>query len=518
MADNELKTPATLVEGFEKWAEMAKDPALGDDWRVKILRRETQNALPETVAIFDDVQLEHLVNLETWLVPLSGGGPYYQILVTHAKMPEKLQGSINNVRISGEKKAVDPRIVKSPGWAGPKTMRYPNALPSQEGGGASPESGRAAVADGQRGPAPASPTDVTSLLAELSRRERALDDKRHQAEIDALRRENEAAQRRAEEKLRDMEAKIGQAQARPGPDVIAIVTALGSVLAPVIVKVMENSAEEKKRLLEVETRRLELEAARAAAEKGRPLIPPEIMDLVKSMKAEAADQARSLSSVFDAQAQLSRQSQESQATMMRTMLQTVSTAIDLGLGNRGGEAPEEPWVKVLTEGMRSLGALAEASKMRQSVPALKPPPAQAQPQRAKANGAKPPPAAVPSPEPVPADTGAAPAMAGPPTPTLDDVERMIRARRPAKETIDALFDAVEFTPGVREEIARAGGIPDLLEARLTPPWLEANISYVQELANEIGDDSRRERMAKLGFDVEEMAEEQEQEQEEGTDA
>lgn len=156
--------------------------------------------------------------------------------------------------------------------------------------------------------------------------------------------------------------------------------------------------------------------------------------------------------------------------------------------------------------------------MRQSVPALKPPPAQAQPQRAKANGAKPPPAAVPSPEPVPADTGAAPAMAGPPTPTLDDVERMIRARRPAKETIDALFDAVEFTPGVREEIARAGGIPDLLEARLTPPWLEANISYVQELANEIGDDSRRERMAKLGFDVEEMAEEQEQEQEEGTDA
>jgi len=519
---DELTTPSTLLEGLEKWHEVAKQH--GDDFKVKIQRRETINGLPETAVILTDVQVEHLGNVEVWLEPLAGGGPYYTILVWHNKFPEKMQGAIKDLKIGGPPKIVDPKIVRQPGWIGPKTVLYPAVkMPAadKEGGGGSAETGRAAVVPGTGSSAPASSTEM--LLRDIAQRERALDEKRHASEVEALRREAEATARRAEEKLRDMEAKIAAMANAPraaptGPSLVEIISAVGGVLAPVIVKVMENGSQERTRIASMEAKRLELEAARIASEKDRPLIAPEILALLDKKEAGAAEQAKVFAAMSEAQNIQNRASQEAQGTLMRTTLQTVAMLMDTVRGAQDQGAPTDPLVDVVREAIKSVGALAEASKMRDSIPKLAPKPPQAPQRRAPA----PPAPASGTPKPVEAHTPAAasngaasPAMAGPPIPTLDDIESALRRKVSPKVVVDALLDSVEFIPATREEINAAGSIPDLLEKRMTPAWLEENLPYAQSLADELGSEARAERMVRLGFNVEEMAE---GEEEEGTDA
>lgn len=505
MADAELRTPVSAEEVMSRLYGMSQDPNMGDDWRVKVLRRETLNASAEAVAIFDDVRLEHIGSAEMWLSRIAGGGPYYELRIWHSKDPSKPAAALHLPKVSGQPKKIDPAMVKQPGWTGPKILVYPQAEEpaGQVGGGGSAEWGRAAA--GLTGPVPA-PSSPAEFFAELARRERALDEKRHAAEVEALRREAEASAKRAEERLRDMEARIAAAaQAKPaGPSTVEIVTALGGVLLPVFQSMMQQSHEVRLAMLQSEQKRVEAEAARAAAERGRPLVPPELLDIVKASRAEAADQAKSLSAIYEAQAQMNRVSQEAQATMTRMTLQSMTTVLDLA--GRGGEPQEEPWVKVATEGLRAVSSLVEANAAKNRVPRLPPkpvagpkpppakppPPARGNPKAARPVPPPPPPAPSPLTQPAdapPPDVAPQRQVAGPPV-TIDDVERMMRSEDPPATVAAEFFRAIETDEASQAELQEAGGIVEVFEGRFDAAWITAHGAYTQEVADALAREAK----------------------------
>lgn len=454
----------------------------GDDWRVKIGRAESPSGRIEVLGTFDAVTVEQIANADTWIPLLFGGtgnsGIYY-LYVTHAK--DRAMGRTSAMlrlpALAGNpipSNQIEWARIDQPSWPGPK------ALVSGTGGGAGGTGGGTSPVHPTTPGSPPSTARVFGMpqvqipqdsnmasafnaaqAALQAEREKLIETKR-QAELDAIRREAQERDRRHEQhlsELREIMRSIGQGAAKPVNLAEVLTQSLTAVL-PIISPILAARREEAQRREAEERRREEREEARAAEMQKRQDI---LLERVANQGAEVAKVMAAMS--------------EASATMTRTMLQTMTSAIEMGLGQR----PEEDnWGSIAKAFVSAFG---EGMAARMSGPPV--PSAPALPPRPASNGA------TPSAQPFAGrDAPARPAPSGNEVTLLESLVARIAARDP---NVDGLATEIIFAIQNDEETQAAldehgGDVIALLQSRLGATWANdpANLQYGQTLLGLLG--------------------------------
>lgn len=428
--DSMTTTPRPIATEIEEAGIILAERAAkdGDDFRVKIQRRASPAALPESVAIFDGATVEQLMSPEAWLSKFAGGSPHYTFRVVHSsdRAADRPLAIYRVPAIAGQPILPDVKVVEKEGWEGPKILSYAAGQEKPNG---------AKVTDPPSTSVPRHPGSQTQdggagLLIELQRERDKLNEDRHRMEIDAVRRAADEDRKRLEAKFNDlMEAvrsKASEKHVDPTQMVAAVVTAIGAVLTPLLPVLTES----RKAAAAREDARLQREAERDAKREERE---SHLMEKVSSQSTESAK----IIGVFT----------ESLSTVARSMVQTVAMV---------GELREPP----VDEGIMgviktAIGAWAEASA--RNAPAAPAPPASA-PRQLPAASAAQPPASAPAEEPqgTPAEMLTALAEAIGQHAAIDDL---------ASDVVEAL-GSQEF----RQAIMAEGGVIPVLQKRLGPDW------------------------------------------------
>lgn len=335
----------------------------GDDWRVKVARALSPGGRMEIVATFDAVTVEMIASADTWIPVLMGGtgatGVYYFYL-THAKdrstgrtsamltLPGLAGNMIPTEQIQWSK-------IEALGWPGPRILVYPKPsdLEATPAGkvNTSPVS---PAAGGGRLPLPL-PGTPEALLAQIQEGQRKLDETRQKAELDAIRRAQDEANRRSEAQLAEMRDLVKTIVSRPAPQ-----TNFAEMLASLLPLVQPILASRQT----AETERLKLEAARAEREEARRA---EDRKREEERAAEAQKRQDTLiERVANQGAETSKVMAtmgEATMTMTRTMLQAVTSMMDMGLGR---PAEDDSWKEI---GKALASAFGERMAMLMSQPA-----------------------------------------------------------------------------------------------------------------------------------------------------
>jgi hypothetical protein len=511
-----MAEPNIIPKSYEELLQLISDKANadGDDWRIKVLRRPTLTGNMESVAILDDARAEHFTNAEMWLSQLCGGGPHYVLHAIHAKNPRVPFCYVVPPLVSGPSRAPDPEKFPPPGWVGPRSLisparAEPQTVSSILAGGTSP--GRSAATDNRSdGRAPGL---LDPVWAELQRREREIDAKAAAASLEAVRRESEAQARRLEERI----ALLGAAKPAPSLDLAGLITAAAALVTPIVSKLMESAAATRAALAVADASRASRDDVRRSEEMKL------YAEMMKDARSSGQVQMQAIGTMLDSQAQATR-----------VMMQTVASAIEL-IGPRG---EENPWIPVITEGMKAFGGLLEAQAKAGGANAAGMPgngaaPGQPHPffQQPVLNGSPRGPvpggfAGVQPPIPgapagavraVPPVPPTPPVQAAPPAPVdprlaepdgaggltdgdeegeegslLDSIEDAIRHMDPPEEVVGALFEAFGDAASV-QEIKTAGGLGALVQARLGA-WLReapTHLPYLQSIMDELKAEGQR---------------------------
>ncbi len=492
------QVPATAEEALQRLFAISEDKAFGDDWRVKVLRKDSPNAIPDVVAVLEDARVQHFQSAETWISRLAGGGPYYELHIWHAKTPGRMETILKLPKIGGPPRTANPEVVRAPGWTGPRLIIFP-----EPGSGEVSNPGAAPQRTPMAGfPAPSSNASPQEWASWLAQREREVEDKRHKMEIDGQRREHEAAMRRMEERFADMKAIVERAAHAPPPprtDFAPILQVVVPAVASIVSTLLAQGQAQRDALLKIEE-----------ARSSKPLIPPELLEMVRSQRNDVSDQMKAMGAIHEAHAAASRATLEAQSEANRANMESLaalsrmtvnSATMLMEMAGRSGEAPEEPWVAALREGARALAALAQSS-IRARVPPRGAAPA---PGRLPAAGngrapastppPTPPPSTPPAGEPVPGRAPPPPenpttAVAGVgdvgPAATLDAVEDLMRTQASPVEVVNLLFRGIQTNPEVGKEIQESGGIENVVEDRLGVDWLDDHPLYMKGVAEELG--------------------------------
>lgn len=105
-----------------------------DAFRVKIYRRKGAMGLPENFCTMGDATLNHIVNVETWLPRLCGGGSY-SLQIYHEGDTTLPIGGLLHVTVQGQAlPEVNVAAVRSSGWNGPGRLVFPEDGPTQTTG------------------------------------------------------------------------------------------------------------------------------------------------------------------------------------------------------------------------------------------------------------------------------------------------------------------------------------------------------------------------------------------------
>lgn len=516
MAD---KTTPTQEETLTIINQRAKD---ADSFFVRIFRKQHMGGLPETVATFDEAQIEHLTSPERWLPQLAGGGPVFMFQVFHSSDRGAMLGGFLHFAVPTTNLApktsaeIDPRIVKRAGWSGPRQLLYPtiDAKPVQENPlfsispnnlpPASPSGNSAANnVPGGGVPGAAFPRDVVyernaAILQQIEeeraklqrqreefqeqqRRDREeLAEQKRRAELDAIRRESDA-------KLEAIKRELQHAAAAaPKSDVSTMVAQIGAAFSPVILKLLESQNETRLAVM----RQQEATAA-AAAESNRqlmsamltrPSIDPVVERLfseLKSAVSQQVPQSTMLHSMADAM-----------ASMTQTTMDLVQTAADLNIG--GGKEEDHPALKAIREGVKAVQSIFAGyqAQLPRTPAHHQPPPAfRPIPQALPHAPAPAQPTVVPAA--TPAASGQAAAPAAPPEnlvqlPPARDVlellENMFKAQVAVGDVVDTFIRAFKAGDAVlHNALDAAGGEIEVMFSQRLGAFVLANPQYVPYL-------------------------------------
>lgn len=472
------QVPQTYQDSLDNLSKIAD--ANGNRFRIKVVRRpNAASSISQHVATFGDATWQHIADAESWLEPFSGGGLYILQIFDGAD-GRKQHGQITPSEITGPPRPPNPKICASAAWIGPVLISSAANGTISGGAGAVALSSSSLGGGSYFGDLPRSGSDagLASLFqaerSGLNRKAEDLAKAEHRAELEALRREAAENAKRMEQRILDMTEKLRAPPPPPPPplDIVGLVAALGAVAGPIIAAMGSAAAEGRRAASELEARRMEREAARLEAERldrehraareaedrksasSRPLIDPQILEIMDRQAKRAEEQASQFSLFLKAQAEAGRANMESQSVAQRTMLQTIADVAQLQLKVGGGEeSPGIDWTKVISGVAAGLGALAQAKAGG---------PGGAPPGMGGASAGLPGGPAAPAPD-VPA------------SPLLDEIEDRIRSKAPPDQVIADLKKVLD-DPGVKAEIEAEGGLENVFSERLS--------DFAEEKSNE----------------------------------
>lgn len=490
-----MNAPATAVAG--RPGPITMEDALGilqakvaekegqDSFRVKVQRQAGFGAPLQHIASFANATIEHLANPETWLVMLAGGGPLFVLTATHANdtIPTV---TFRPPTLAGEPRAVDPQITQKPDWRGPPDLTFPTAGDKPPVPSATPADvqglfrmlGAPGSADpAARGPGTQLPggsglssEDQRFALLEMQRRQ---DAERFERLIADQSKTTERALASMTQTMTEAVRSVAASIQTRGPEkslveqiaaLSPVIVAVGGILAPLVTKSREMSAEQQKR--DAEDRRLREEREIAARK--------EMFDLLRTTAERSAassqDTMKVITPMVDAVAQ-----------MGRTVLQQVATMRDLTSG--------EPQDEGLT-GLIKAGVSAVAEVMA-------------------ARAANPP---MPAPRQLPPGTGAPPAPQQPPTneeaegraelrdmnpeELLTEVTEAIKAHHDVNKLVEGFLDAAQWNVGVATAVREAGGPLDFFRKRLGDEWIGQNANYISQVVSTLTIAAKKRGLAK----------------------
>jgi plasmid stabilization system protein ParE len=469
--------PNSYQEILEYLARKAEEPEHGDCFKLKVLRRPNASSqVTQYVASFTDASFSMVTNAESWLAPFAGGGLY--VLHVFDGKGRRQHAVLTPAEIIGAPRPPDPRVTKSSTWLGPTLIDAPVANTGNGAIATSPFHTLAGEPSNGVPPRSVAEAGLSGLFDtsrrmddEYRRREVELAERERRMELDALRRANEEARRASEERIRALEAKIERAAEAPkqtSPGVAEVLPAILTGIAPIVAAWFSASAEDRKRQLELERARLDAELRRAEeAAKPKPLVDPQIMEMLGRQAQRAEESAKQFGELMRAQAESSRLNLESQGVAQRSMLQTIAQVMEIQA--KVGEPAKSPgidWGKVIPGALQGLAAMARAQGA-QGAPGQPPgqpgAPMVVNPQLAA------PPAAVPI---IPAAS-------------LNAVEDLVKQKAPPSDVMAKLKIALEDEEG-KKEIEARGGLMGVFDARLGE-WaqVEANGPYAEALVKEL---------------------------------
>lgn len=440
----------------------------GDEWRVKILRKASAAALPESVAIVDGATAEQIANPEPWLSKLAGGcghGGTYLFRVVHAKdkVGDRPIALYPIATIGGVPKTPSGDVQRHPDWPRNLALHY---YAGQEDAG-QPRNGAAkpvtlvGVPQSTTDAAPRQPAAgegnaglLLAQLAQLQEERRKLDEDRHRMEMDAVRRTAEEDRKRLEAKMGDMLAQMQRDQVPREDPMMKLVAVVTPLLAPVLAYLGESTRAREAR----EAAQRETDARR---EEKRDT---ERTALLEKIASAGSEQAKVISVFTDSLAQTAR-----------AMVQTVAMVGEL----RPQEQQDEGILGVIKAG---IGAWVEAQSRQPALPAPVPPPA-ARTAPATATPQPPPAAPVPAPS-GEGDGGVTEEI--PAAQVIDMMGQGVGAHEPVETFAPDIVQALGH-PEFVAELKGEGGVIAALQKRLGPAWANdvGNRQYLETLLSRV---------------------------------
>lgn len=458
-----VQTPPPIASNVEAAVSAIATRAMedGDEWRIKILRKVSAAALPESVAIVDGATAEQIANPEPWLSKLAGGcghGGSYMFRVVHAKdkVGDRPTALYTISTIGGVPRNPTSEVLRHPDWPRNLTLHY---FYGQEDG-PTPKNGTQKPTNLVGAPtttdaAPRQPVSgdgsaglLLAQLAQLQEERRKLDEDRHRMEMDAIRRVAEEDRKRLESKMADMLAQITRDQAPREDPVTKIVGVITPLMAPILLYLGEMAKSREGREAaqrEVDARREEKRETERTA-------------MLEKLASAGSEQAKVISVFTDSLAQTAR-----------AMVQTVAMVGEL----RPQEQQDEGILGVIKAG---IGAWVEAQSRAPQLPAapMAPPPVRTAP-----------PPAAPSAPAQPAATGEegeGDVEEIPATQVIDMMAQGVNSHEPADGFAPDIVQALgqgEFVAELKTE----GGMIAALQKRLGAAWANdvGNRQYLEGL-------------------------------------
>lgn len=493
-----------------------KAKELGDNFQLKVLRKRFAGGLPELVANLADASVAHIINPETWLPRLAGGGPIFVMQVYHAADPNFQVGAPLQVNVPTDGQPpkvpseIDIRAVKAGNWKGPATLLFPTAEEAKRGEAnfsgysvpsslppAAPVIGSHAanlVPVAGMTPQPGAISAENAALLhriqqereQLERTRAELAEEKHRNELNELRRESD-------QRMKDFESRITAVTTRPAEpktDLAQMIATLAASLTPLLVEVFKGQDQMKMAMLKSQ------EQTQAQTQ----------MILLKMLDKPKDDSSERMFDKFERIMEKSQATQVPQTTMLHSMMEAMSTitnstldlaerAADLNMG--GGRPDDHPALKAIKEGVKAVGSLMQgyqgflppqAGAGQLGIPGTPPP--QLAPAHAPQPGA-----------PVVQPAAAAPTVAPPPgqqrvpgNTTLEQLENAIKMKLPVDDVARAYVQAIATKDAsVLEALDKSGGDPaqmvtDRLGAHIMQnPDLVPYLNALSEAVNKYGE-------------------------------
>jgi hypothetical protein len=463
--------PVSYQDVLDHLSEVASKN--GDCFRLKVVRRpNATSSVTQHVALFADATWNMISQAESWLGPFAGGG-LYVIQVFDGKEGRKQHGVIVPSELPGPPRPPDSRITKSSAWNGPTLVEA--AAPMGAGAVALGGTGFDGFSGMVPGPyastmSPRSTQDagLGNLFAanerereELKRERQDIDEKTRKADLEGVKRAADERAQRLEAQITDLKGLIaGIANAKPpppppGPDIGAIVSGLIASLSPIALAILQSQAATRQAQLVAEQVRQDRDAKFAETSRARPLIDPQILEMMNSQAKRAEEQVTQFANLMRVQAESAKLNLESQAVAQRSMIQTIADVAQMQLKTGEPEDHGVDWGKVVGGILSGLAMLKQGPGGGvpggvSGVPGGSGP-------LAGTNGSIPGASApIPPAQPLPDIE---------PAPQLDKIEDRIRAKDPPDQVIEDL-KKILGEQEVKNEIAAEGGLPAVFEARL----------------------------------------------------
>jgi hypothetical protein len=469
----------------------------GDTFRIRVFRKKFQGAFPEAIAVFDEVQINHLASPEVWLPRLVGGGQF-TIRVYHSTDTAKPIGKDLLFQITGAERELDPNMVNNPNYNGPRKLAWPTP-PEQPPGTnihqfpapmvpqvIAPQTSVPGGVPSGSGVQNVQPTAYDPHAAALMSKERELYQMQHKLELERLEMRNEMRMKELsmQVELRQSQAATAAA-AQPksggGTELIQVlVTALTPVLTAIIQGQQAAQAAQTAMLQQIAQ---------------RPSMDPTMEKIITHHVLERRDDAPN--------AKIMSSMAESMSAVMDLQREAVKGALDMA-----GRGDEPNSIKIVRELVKAVGAASQAITMTKpgAAPVVRPRPkalpgGKQQPPRRVAAAPVPVPPVAPGPLPVAAEPTPVPVVVFEDTPTepavppdepgewdegeptiVDRIEEMIRAKIDPKSVAATFIDAMN-DPDMQDELQGANRDPVAMFKNRLGAWLlesPDNVSYIQQ--------------------------------------
>jgi hypothetical protein len=464
MADLQPTTYQDALDALSKIAD-----GNGNCFRLKVTRRpNASSTFSQHIATFGNATWQHIADAESWIGTFCGGGIYI-IQIFDGKDARRQYGTITPSEIPGAQRPPNPTVTRTVAWTGPELIS--SSGEAANGAGAVALSNGFTLAGEPHGgdsPRMRAEAGLAGLFSEekrdLERRAADLAERERRAEVEAIRRESKEQAARMEARVQELIAlaktppTVVQPPPPPAPfDFSGLLTGLVGLVAPIITAVTTSAAEDRRARIALEETRLareredrEREREERKALAGRPLIDPQMLQMMESSMKRSEEQTAQFANYLKANAEAAKANAEAQAVTQRSVFQMIidSAQLQLRAQSSGGESEGIDWGKIVAGALGGLAALKNG-----------PPPGYGQPPPGQlAPGQIQPAAAAPA-------TPAQPEPEVDPAPMLDAIENRIRQKHPPDEIATDVKAALE-DPASKAEIQAEGGLFNVFDARL----------------------------------------------------